>query len=112
MTRSVSPTTATGGQAEATTVGTTEVVTFEGQLSGELLAQHLANSRRSALEARTAYLKAHPEYIPCVVAGCLGLVAPNFQRKTADGVRWGVCPRQAAHATLQPAVFDQPSKTA
>jgi hypothetical protein len=88
------------------------LLTFDGQMSAEALGGVLANARRSAVESRAAYLAQHPEYMPCAVAGCLGLVSPSFQRKAPDGTTYGLCPRQAAHALLMPELFGQTSPTA
>src|SRR4051812_27479831 len=88
------------------------LVTFAGQRSQEELAGLMAHARRSAVESRDAYLKAHPDYIACAVAGCLGLVSPAFTRLAPDGSKWGLCPRQAAHALLVPELFGQTTPTA
>ena len=88
------------------------LLTFDGQLSADQLGAVMANARRSAVESRAAYLAQHPEYLPCAVAGCLGLVSPAFQRKAPDGTTYGLCPRQAAHALLMPELFGQTIPTA
>lgn len=88
------------------------ILTFDGQRSRDDLARLMDHARRSAIDSRAAYLKAHPEYIPCSVAGCLGLVSPAFQRKAPDGTAWGLCPRSAAHALLVPELFGQTTPTA
>lgn len=78
---------------------------YEGQLGvaeiGEILKAHRAN----AAETRLAFLEAHPHYIACSVAGCEGLVGPNYQRLSPDGRKYGFCPRRQVHARLMPQVF-------
>jgi hypothetical protein len=70
----------------------------------ELKAFFEANRQASA-KRRTAYLKAHPDYIECLVAGCDGLVSPRFVRTAPDGQPYGLCPRRARHAQVAGEAF-------
>ena len=69
------------------------------------LKELIASNRRDASNRRTAFLKQHPDYFECVVAGCEGLVAPRFVRTTSDGQRFGFCPRRQQHAQIAPDAF-------
>ncbi len=78
---------------------------FRGQLGPEAIGDILKSNRTNASKARTAFLKSHPQYTACSVAGCQGLVGPLYQRTTPDGREYGFCPRRRVHAQLMPAVF-------
>jgi hypothetical protein len=80
-------------------------VKYDGQLEAADLALILRARRASATRARTEFLRAHPEYIACAVAGCDGLVGPAYQSLVAGGRKYGLCPRRQVHARLMPAVF-------
>jgi hypothetical protein len=78
---------------------------YRGQLGPEAIGDILKASRANAAKARAAFLKSHPHYTACSVAGCQGLVGPLYQRVTPDGRRYGFCPRRRVHAQLMPDVF-------
>jgi len=78
---------------------------FRGQLGPEAIGNILKSNRTNASKARTAFLKSHPQYTACSVAGCQGLVGPMYQRTTPDGRKYGFCPRRRVHAQLMPEVF-------
>lgn len=78
---------------------------YKGQLTAGEITDILRENRASAAQARSDFLKAHPHYMACSVAGCEGLVGPNFQRLTPDGTKYGFCPRRQVHARLMPDVF-------
>ena len=78
---------------------------FRGQLGPEVIGDILKSNRTNASKARTAFLKSHPHYTACSVAGCQGLVGPLYQRTSPDGPRYGFCPRRRVHAQLMPEVF-------
>ena len=78
---------------------------FRGQLGPETIGDILKSNRTNAGKARTAFLKSHPHYSACSVAGCQGLVGPLYQRTTPDGHKYGFCPRRRVHASLMPEVF-------
>lgn len=78
---------------------------FRGQLGPETIGDILKSNRTNASKARTAFLKSHPHYTACSVAGCQGLVGPLYQRTTPDGRKYGFCPRRRVHANLMPEVF-------
>lgn len=80
-------------------------VTYDGQLGPEQIADIFADNRQFAAQQREDFLKAHPHYSPCSVAGCEGLVGPNYQRVTPNGRSYGFCPRRQAHARLMPQIF-------
>lgn len=83
---------------------------FDGQLSKDQLKAAMGDGRQARLAARAEFLKAHPDYLPCAVAGCEGLVNPMYIRGyLEDGTPWGLCPRTAIHARLAPELFAQPS---
>lgn len=65
----------------------------------------IEQNRLEAQKRRTAYLKAHPDYLECVVAGCDGLVSPRFVRTTSDGQRYGFCPRRQRHQQVAAEAF-------
>jgi hypothetical protein len=78
--------------------------TYEGQLGLADLRAILHSNREAAAEARAAFLLSHPDYVPCSIAGCQGLVAPAF-RRTVNSKPWNLCPRRSAHARLFPTLF-------
>lgn len=78
---------------------------YRGQLDPKAVADILRANRASAAQARTQFLKSHPDYTACSVAGCQGLVGPAYQRTTPDGRSYGFCPRRRVHAQLMPDVF-------
>jgi hypothetical protein len=78
---------------------------YKGQRDAAGLAALMAANREAQEAARLAYLKAHPEFLPCAVGGCSGLVGPAYQRSAPDGSKWGLCPRRDAHLRLMPEVF-------
>ena len=78
---------------------------FRGQLGPEVIGDILKSNRTNASKARAAFLKSHPHYTACSVAGCQGLVGPLYQRATLDGRKYGFCPRRRVHAQLMPEVF-------
>lgn len=84
---------------------------YRGQRDAAGLLALMAANREAQEQARAAYLKANPDYLPCAVEGCSGLVGPNFQRTAPDGSNWGLCPRRDAHIRLMPEVF-APKQTA
>ena len=78
---------------------------YRGQLGPEQIGDILKSNRTNASKARAAFLKSHPHYTACSVAGCQGLVGPLYQRTTPDGRTYGFCPRRRVHAQLMPEVF-------
>jgi hypothetical protein len=78
---------------------------YEGQMGQTEVTAILKIHRANAAEARLAFLQSHPDYLPCSVAGCEGLVGPNYQRVTVQGRKYGFCPRRKVHARLMPFVF-------
>ena len=78
---------------------------YRGQLGPETISDILKANRANAAKARAAFLKSHPHYTACSVAGCQGLVGPLYQRTTPDGRPYGFCPRRRVHAQLMPEVF-------
>ena len=78
---------------------------FRGQLGPETISDILKSNRTNASKARSAFLKSHPHYTACSVAGCQGLVGPLYQRVTPDAHKYGFCPRRRVHAQLMPEVF-------
>lgn len=89
----------------ARTTRRTTITGYKGQRDAAGLLALMAANREAQEAARTAYLKANPDYLPCAVSGCSGLVGPNFQRTGPDGSKWGLCPRRDAHLRLMPEVF-------
>jgi hypothetical protein len=75
------------------------------RLSGADLRALVEASREGAAQRRQDYLAAHPDYIPCVVAACTGLVSPAFVRTNVDGRRYGWCPRRRFHAQVEAEAF-------
>lgn len=75
------------------------------RLTADEIADLVIRNRAEAIARRAEWLKSHPDYIPCVVKECEGLVGPRFQRQTDDGRAWGFCPRRATHQRLAPAAF-------
>ena len=69
------------------------------------LKELIDSNRRDAMNRRNTFLKQHPDYLECVVAGCDGLVAPRFVRTTPDGQQYGFCPRRQRHAQVAPEAF-------
>jgi len=65
----------------------------------------LEENRKAAAKRRAEYLKAHPDYIECLVAGCDGLVSPRFVRTAPDGRQYGLCPRRERHARIAGSAF-------
>ena len=80
------------------------IKSYRGQKDAAGLKALMAANRRAQELARAAYLKAHPEFIACIVETCQGLVGPNYQRQGPDGP-WGLCPRRDFHAKAMPEVF-------
>lgn len=78
---------------------------YDGQMNQSEITEILKVHRANAAEARQAFLASHPHYIACSVAGCEGLVGPNYQRVTPEGRQYGFCPRRKVHARLMPFVF-------
>jgi hypothetical protein len=78
---------------------------YRGQLGPETIGDILKSNRTNAAKARAAFLKSHPDYTACSVAGCQGLVGPLCQRTTPDGRKYGFCPRRRVHTQLMPEVF-------
>ena len=78
---------------------------YVGQLSEEQLRQLIKERGEQAAARRLAWMQAHPDWIACAVAGCSGLVGPNYQRKDPQGQPHGFCPRRTSHARLMPALF-------
>jgi hypothetical protein len=92
-------------QQKTKQVAETPAVGYQGQLGAGAIGEILKTHRANAAEARSAFLEAHPHYLPCSVAGCEGLVGPNYQRVTSEGMKYGFCPRRQVHTRLMPQVF-------
>ncbi len=75
------------------------------RLSGADLRALVEASREAAAQRREGYLAVHPDYIPCVVEACTGLVNPAFIRTLPDGRRYGYCPRRRFHAQVEAEAF-------
>lgn len=75
------------------------------RLSGTDLRALVETSREAAAQRREDYLVAHPDYIPCVVEACTGLVNPSFIRTLPAGRRYGYCPRRQFHAQVEAEAF-------
>ena len=58
---------------------------FRGQLGPEAIGDILKSNRTNASKARSAFLKSHPHYTACSVAGCQGLVG---RAVPANDTRW------------------------
>ena len=78
------------------------------RLGADGLRSLLGDARAAAATRRAEWLAQHTDYVECVVAGCTGVVGPNFIRRTPRGDRYGLCPRREQHHRLFPAIFDAP----
>lgn len=79
---------------------------FDGQRSSSELGDLLSGTRGARLVRRAEFLAAHPDHFACAVAGCEGLVGPDYIRGyDAAGKPWGLCPRAAIHSILDPRNF-------
>jgi hypothetical protein len=69
------------------------------------LQAFIDDARIQAAKRREGFLKANNDWSACIVEGCTGVVKPAFVRRTADGRRYGYCPRRTTHQRLMPGVF-------
>lgn len=90
------------------------VTPFEGQLTESALEHLMDAGRQQRLASRARFLAEHPNYGPCAVAGCEGLVdLDRFARWTDEaGRRHGLCPRTSIHSRLFPRLFAAPQRPA
>lgn len=78
---------------------------YDGQLNEDQLRTLVKERGEQAAARRLSWLQGHPDWIACAVAGCSGLVSPQYQRKAPNGEAYGFCPRRTSHARLMPALF-------
>ena len=83
-------------------------VVYQGQMSEDELRSLLKERGEAAALRRIEWLQQHPGWLPCSIAGCSGLVGPNYQRRTPQGEVYGFCPRRQVHANLFPELFRRP----
>lgn len=79
---------------------------FDGQQSSQALSDLLTNGREARIARRAKFLADNPTHFACAVAGCEGLVSPDYTRGyDATGKPWGLCPRSGIHSLIDPRNF-------